>query len=30
MYRPAGIYLLNLFLLSNWANTVYFFFTTPI
>lgn len=30
MYRPAGIYLINLFLLSNWANTVYFMFKTLI
>lgn len=30
MYRPAGIYLINLFPLSNWANRVYSMLKTPI
>lgn len=30
MYRPAGIYLINLFPLGNWANTVYFMLKTSI
>lgn len=30
MYRPAGIYLINLFPLSNWANTLYFMLKTSI
>lgn len=30
MYRPAGIYLINLLPLGNWANTVYFMLKTSI
>lgn len=30
MYRPAGIYLINLFPLGNWANTVHFMLKTSI
>lgn len=30
MYRPAGIYLINLFPLGNWANIVYSMLKIPI